>query len=180
MGGSRARAPWRGSAELAEVVSTAQAAPLPLPTPDSAWAPWGLMEPGIPFSPALIAIRWRKWKITALGEQAGNWRAVVPGACAAQREDESGPPSPLSPWRRAVGGGAWNAFMPGALSIGRGGGAESGVREPAGWPGGGGDEKAPLLPWANFLRVQEARGNSELSLQECSAQTGRDVPLWAS
>ena len=77
-------------------------------------------------SPTLIAIRWRKWKITALG----NWRAMVPGACA-QQEDESASPTPAGTWGTEP--------KPGAGGAGPGDGGE---RLSPGW---GSREALPAL-----------------------------------
>ena len=68
--------------------------PRPLPPRNLPRVPCGLLEPGIPFSPALIAVRWRKWKITALAWGLARAGKLAGRVCAAQREDESASPNP--------------------------------------------------------------------------------------
>lgn len=92
-------------------------------------------------SPTLIAIRWRKWKITALG----NWRAMVPGACA-QQEDESASPTPAGTWGTEPKPGAGGA------------GARGWWGEAFPWVG---EQGSPPCPGPTFSWPRGAQGNSE-------------------
>lgn len=92
-------------------------------------------------SPTLIAIRWRKWKITALG----NWRAMVPGACA-QQEDESASPTPAGTWGTEPKPGAGGA------------GARGWWGEAFPWAG---EQGSPPCPGPTFSWPRGAQGNSE-------------------
>lgn len=124
--------------------------PRPLPPRNPPRVPCGLLEPGIPFSPALRAVRWRKWKITALARglgRAGKLAAVVPGVCAA-REDESASPNP---GESPQGPGAPSQSL-GAGAGARGVAVRMGVMS-SGFPGA---TRESSLPWTNFLMAQGA------------------------
>lgn len=107
------------------------------------------MEPGIPFSPALIAVRWRKWKITVLAwtEQGDRQLWCLVRALLSGRMSQL----PLFPCEPPAG--SWGIEpKPGGCRGQRdgheGGGGEEWIpREPPG--------KVPL-PWANFLMAQGA------------------------